>query len=215
MDRERHRAPDREPNREPGERRADGDAMRDRCHLHLLAVAGSIPAERDRAPAADVPRLRAPGPRPRLRSMTTLGPREIIRALGLEPHPEGGWFRETWRSAAADGGRSPGTAIYYLLEAGDHSHWHRIDADETWHWYAGGPLSMTLSPNGHDAEAFLLGPEIQAGQRPQATVPAGWWQTAVSMGAFTLLGCTVAPGFDFAGFEMAPPDWRPTPRGAG
>ncbi|MEM7212049.1 MAG: cupin domain-containing protein, partial [Pseudomonadota bacterium] len=92
------------------------------------------------------------------------------------------------------------------------SHWHRVDATEIWHWYAGGPLSLTLSSNGHDAEAMLLGPELNARQRPQRIVPKGWWQTATSMGAWTLVGCTVSPGFEFSGFEMAPDDWRPTPR---
>ncbi|MEM1383773.1 MAG: cupin domain-containing protein [Pseudomonadota bacterium] len=136
----------------------------------------------------------------------------LIRLLDLAPHPEGGWYRETWRAETADGTRASGTAIYYLLEADQTSHWHRVDAAEIWHWYAGGPLSMTVSPNGHDAQAFVLGAEIGAGQRPQRIVPAGWWQCATSLGAFTLVGCTVSPGFDFAGFEMAPPDWRPVPR---
>ncbi|MEO1773653.1 MAG: cupin domain-containing protein [Pseudomonadota bacterium] len=144
--------------------------------------------------------------------MATPSARDLIAALGLKPHPEGGWYTETWRSTAADDGRSPGTAIYFLLDAGEFSHWHRVDADETWHWYAGGPLSLSLSPNGHDAEARVLGPEILAGQRPQITVPAGWWQAATSLGAYTLVGCTVAPGFEFEGFELAPPDWRPMPR---
>ena len=139
-------------------------------------------------------------------------PREIIERLGLEPHPEGGWFRETWRAEAPQGERAAGTAIYYLLDVGEHSHWHRVDAAEVWHWYAGGPFSLTLSPDGHDAEAHVLGPEIAAGQRPQLVVPAGWGQTACSLGGWTLAGCTVAPGFDFAGFELAPPDWRPVPR---
>ncbi len=142
--------------------------------------------------------------------------RQIIDALGLAPHPEGGWYRETWRAEAAPGAapdeRAAGTAIYYLLAAGDFSHWHRVDAAEVWHFYAGAPLSLSLSPNGHDAEAHLLGPEVLSGQRPQIVVPPGWWQCATSMGAFTLVGCTVAPGFSFDGFEMAPPDWRPTPR---
>ncbi|MBY8975628.1 cupin domain-containing protein [Rhodobacteraceae bacterium NNCM2] len=138
--------------------------------------------------------------------------KSIIETLELQPHPEGGWYRETWRAEAAEGERASGTSIYYLLEAGDFSHWHRVDAAEIWHWYAGGPLSMTLSPNGHDAESMLLGPELATGQRPQRIVPAGWWQTATSMGAFTLVGCTVSPGFEFSGFEMAAPDWRPTPR---
>ena len=138
--------------------------------------------------------------------------RDIIKRLELAPHPEGGSYRETWRAEAGDGERAAGTAIYYLLEAGDVSHWHRVDATEIWHWYAGGPLSMTVSPNGHDAESFVLGPEIAAGQRPQRIVPPGWWQTATSLGAWTLVGCTVSPAFEFSGFEMAPPDWRPSPR---
>lgn len=138
--------------------------------------------------------------------------RQIIDALGLTPHPEGGWYRETWRAEAVEGERAAGTAIYYLLQAGEFSHWHRVDAAEVWHFYAGAPLALTVSPNGHDAEAWRLGPEIAAGQRPQLVVPAGWWQCATSLGAFTLVGCTVSPGFSFEGFEMAPPDWRPTPR---
>ena len=140
---------------------------------------------------------------------------QVIAMLNLQPHPEGGWYAETWRAEAAEGQRAAGTAIYYLLEAGDVSHWHRVDAAEIWHWYAGGPLSLTLSPNGHDAEAMVLGPELNSGQRPQRIVPAGWWQAAASLGAWTLVGCTVSPGFEFSGFEMAPPDWRPTPRSSG
>ena len=140
--------------------------------------------------------------------------KRIIAALGLQPHPEGGWYRETWRAPATGGARPAGTAIYYLLEVDQFSHWHRVDAAETWHFYAGGPLSLTLSPDGHDAEAHLLGPDVLAGQTPQLTVPEGWWQCATSMGAFSLVGCTVAPGFTFEGFEMAAPDWRPTPRKA-
>lgn len=136
---------------------------------------------------------------------------EVIALLGLEPHPEGGHFRETFRDAPA-GGRGASTAIYYLLKAGEVSHWHRVDAAEVWHWHAGAPLVLTVSPNGHDAEARHLGPELRTGQRPQVVVPAGHWQTATSLGPWTLVGCTVAPGFDFAGFEMALPDWRPSPR---
>jgi len=140
---------------------------------------------------------------------------DLIRTLELQRHPEGGWYRETWRAEAAEGERAAGTAIYYLLEAGEVSHWHRVDATEIWHWYAGAPLSLTVSPNGHDAEATILGPEFATEQRPQRIVPAGWWQTACSLGAWTLVGCTVSPGFEFGSFELAPPDWRPTPRTAG
>jgi len=136
----------------------------------------------------------------------------IIAALNLKPHPEGGHYAETFRDDG-EGTRAHSTAIYYLLEAGDISHWHRVtDAVEVWHWYAGGPLALTISPDGHDAEAFRLGPELTAGQRPQLIVPANHWQTAESLGQWTLCGCTVAPGFEFSSFEMAPPDWRPVPR---
>ena len=140
-----------------------------------------------------------------------LGFREIIRMLDLKPHPEGGWYAETFRDGIEFEGRSAGTCIYYLLEAGDLSHWHRVDAAETWHWYAGGPLALTWSTDGTRARthSMTLGPDLRAGQRPQHTIPATYWQTAESLGAWTLVGCTVAPGFDFAGFEMAPPDWRP------
>lgn len=138
--------------------------------------------------------------------------KELIRTLDLKPHPEGGWYAETWRAHAPPGERAAGTAIYFLLDVGEASHWHRIDSAEIWHWYAGGPLSMTLSPDGHDATAMVLGPDVAAGQRPQLIVPPGWWQTATSLGAFTLCGCTVSPGFEFDRFELASPDWRPVPR---
>ena len=127
--------------------------------------------------------------------------RDVIALLGLQKHPEGGWYRETFRDARVDAqGRAASTLIYYLLEAGDVSEWHRVDAAEVWHWHAGAPLVITVSPNGHDASAHHLGNALTAGQRPQFVVPAGWWQTATSLGAWTLVGCTVAPGFEFAGF---------------
>lgn len=137
---------------------------------------------------------------------------EIVRRLGLEPHPEGGHFRETWRDPDPAGGRAHSTAIYFLLAAGEVSHWHRVDAAEVWHWYAGAPLALTISENGHDATAHRLGPNLFMGERPQVVVPKDAWQAAESLGAWTLVGCTVAPGFDFAGFELAPPDWFPKPR---
>ncbi|MEM8853654.1 MAG: cupin domain-containing protein [Pseudomonadota bacterium] len=137
---------------------------------------------------------------------------DIVSALHMKPHPEGGHFVETFRDAP-DGGRGHSTAIYYLLGAGDCSAWHRVnDAAEVWHYYAGAPLALTISPNGHDATSHRLGPNLLAGERPQVVVPMGHWQTAESLGEFTLVGCTVAPGFVFEGFEMAPPDWRPVPR---
>ena len=137
---------------------------------------------------------------------------EVIRLLDLKPHPEGGHYRETFRDGAGPEGRGFSTAIYYLLDTGETSEWHRVDAAEIWHHYAGAPLVITVSPNGHDASAHHLGIELAAGQRPQFVVPAGWWQSATSLGAWTLVGCTVAPGFEFKGFEMALPGWRPTPR---
>lgn len=141
-----------------------------------------------------------------------LGVEEIVRILRMAPHPEGGFYVETFRDAP-DGGRGHSTAIYYLLGAGDCSAWHRVtDAAEVWHHYAGAPLALTVSPDGHDATAYRLGTNLAAGERPQVVVPAGHWQTAESLGAWTLVGCTVAPGFAFASFEMAPPDWRPVPR---
>ena len=146
--------------------------------------------------------------------MHNLAAERIKKELGLKPHPEGGWYAETFRDAGGrEDARGHSTAIYFLLEAGDVSHWHRVtDAAEVWHYYAGAPLVLTLSQNGHDAEARRLGPDIGSGERPQVVVPANCWQTAVSLGAWTLVGCTVAPGFEFASFEMAPPDWKPAPR---
>lgn len=137
---------------------------------------------------------------------------DVIRLLGLQPHPEGGQYRETFRDPRTVDGRSVSTAIYYLLGVGEVSEWHRIDAAEIWHWHGGAPLVVTVSPNGHDASAHHLGPDLAGGQRPQIVVPAGAWQTATSLGAWTLVGCTVAPGFSFEGFELAPPGWRPMPR---
>lgn len=139
----------------------------------------------------------------------------IIDLLGLAPHPEGGHYAEIYREAAGNGARGTCTAIYYLLQAGEVSAWHRVrDATEIWHWYAGAPLVLTISDNGHDAAAYHLGTDLEAGHRPQIVVPANAWQTAESLGRWTLVGCTVSPAFEFDGFEMAPPGWRPTPRPA-
>ncbi|MGB5950302.1 MAG: cupin domain-containing protein [Parvibaculum sp.] len=132
---------------------------------------------------------------------------EIIRLLDLAPHPEGGWYRETFRDEGEPRARS--TAIYYLLRAGERSHWHRVDAAEVWHWYAGGPLALSVSPDSQFAARAVLGPDLLKGERPQIVIPARHWQSAEPLGAFTLVGCTVAPGFDFAGFEMAGNDWAP------
>ncbi|MEO0398237.1 MAG: cupin domain-containing protein [Pseudomonadota bacterium] len=142
----------------------------------------------------------------------SLSAADIIRMLDLRPHPEGGHYSETYRDqAGGQDGRGASTAIYYLLEAGEYSHWHRIDAAEVWHHYAGGPLALTISENGVDASAVRLGKNLGAGERPQAIVPPRAWQTAEPLGRWTLVGCTVAPAFDFAHFEMAPPDWAPRP----
>jgi predicted cupin superfamily sugar epimerase len=132
----------------------------------------------------------------------------LIRTLGMSPHPEGGWYREMHRIPAPEGQRSPGTAIYYLLARGEESRWHRIDATEIWHFYAGDPLALNLS-DGRTVTAHTLGPQIATGQRPQVVVAPGEWQSARSTGAWTLVGCTVSPGFEFAGFEMAPEGWEP------
>lgn len=136
-------------------------------------------------------------------------PREIVELLNLQPHPEGGWYRETWRAAALEGTRAAGTAIYYLLERGQISAWHRVDAAELWHWYGGGALELALSADGAGLEQRVLGPDIGAGARPQIIVPAGCWQSARPLGRYALVGCTVSPGFTFEGFEMAPEGWHP------
>jgi predicted cupin superfamily sugar epimerase len=134
---------------------------------------------------------------------------EMIRLLDLKPHPEGGHFRETFRDARTlDGGRAASTAIYFLLARGERSHWHRVDAVETWHYYAGAPLELAIA-DGKTHITVALGPDIAAGERPQGIVPAGAWQAAESLGDWTLVGCTVAPGFEFAGFELAPKGWSP------
>lgn len=133
----------------------------------------------------------------------------MIRRLRLEPHPEGGYFRETWRHVPADGGRGAGTAIYYLLAAGEVSAWHRIDAAELWHWYAGDPLRLSVSLDGKHIDVHNLGPAIGAGERPQVLVPPAAWQSARTLGRWTLAGCTVSPAFEFEGFELAPEGWSP------
>jgi uncharacterized protein len=141
--------------------------------------------------------------------MTELTAEEMIAQLKLEPHPEGGWFRETFRDEPGPEGRPHSTAILFLLKAGEVSHWHRVDAVELWHWYAGAPLLLQVADSGGARQESKLGPDILGGQHPQGLVPAGAWQSARSLGAWTLLGCTVAPGFDFAGFELAPQGWEP------
>ncbi len=135
---------------------------------------------------------------------------EIIAQLDLKPHPEGGHYRETFRDARTDaGGRAASTAIYFLLARGERSHWHRIDAVEVWHFYAGHALTLQIA-DGTGSRSVTLGDEIFAGAHPQATVPAHAWQAAETTGDWTLVGCTVSPGFDFAMFELAEPGWEPT-----
>jgi uncharacterized protein len=136
---------------------------------------------------------------------------DIIRLLGLQPHPEGGHYRETFRdsqSVDAASGRAASTAIYFLLRAGEISRWHRVDAAEVWHWHAGAPLTLSIA-EGADKREIRLGADLLAGERPQAVVPARAWQQAQSFGEWTLAGCTVAPGFEFAAFELAPPGFDP------
>ncbi len=144
---------------------------------------------------------------------------EIVTLLGLAPHPEGGAYRETFRDSVATDGRAvdraASTAIYFLLRAGEVSRWHRVDAAEVWHWYAGAPLKLSMAGDAEapcsagDVSHVTLGMDLRAGDRPQAVVPAGHWQQACSLGAWTLVGCTVAPGFLFERFELAPAGFEP------
>ncbi len=137
----------------------------------------------------------------------------IIAALGLAPHPEGGFYRETFRDRPPAGGRGAMTAIYYLLRSGERSHWHRVDATEIWLFHAGAPLALSLSDDGRTVRTVSLGPDVAAGQSPQAIIPPRCWQAAASLGAWTLVGCTVGPAFEFSGFEMAPAGWAPSGSG--
>ena len=132
----------------------------------------------------------------------------IIAKLGLQPHPEGGWYRQTWVGPEVEG-RASGTAILFLLKAGERSHWHRVDADEIWLWHAGAPLVLSLGLEA--AEEVRLGPDVLEGEVVQAVVPAGWWQAARPLGDWVLVSCTVSPGFRFEGFELAPPEWELPP----
>jgi uncharacterized protein len=135
---------------------------------------------------------------------------DIIASLELRPHPEGGYYRETFRDTRSDAhGRSASTAIYFLLAHGEPSNWHRIDAAEIWHYYAGHALILQIAHDGGASHTVRLGSDVAAGERPQAIVPAQAWQTAATTGDWTLVGCTVAPGFEFASFELARPDWSP------
>lgn len=134
----------------------------------------------------------------------------VVAALGLSAHPEGGHYREVWRDVPAGGGRGAGTAIHFLLGAGERSHWHRVDAAELWLWQGGGPLVLFLSADGRAVEELRLGPDLGAGERLVGVVPKGWWQAArPAADRWALVACTVSPAFEFAGFELAPAGWEP------
>lgn len=139
---------------------------------------------------------------------------DLIAALSLAPHPEGGWYRETWRTHHGGGARAEASGIYFLLRAGERSHWHRVDADELWLWHSGDPLDLSIAEgNLGPASTFRLGGAIDAGEEPQRLVPAGCWQAAApapgGSAGYSLVSCIVAPAFDFAGFQLAPPGWAP------
>ena len=143
-------------------------------------------------------------------SLATATAQEVIAELGLQPHPEGGHFVESFRDRSVAGERGAITVIYFLLKSGEVSRWHRVDAVEVWHWYAGAPLKLRIAElEGIAPKEHLLGSNVLAGARPQAVVPANAWQSARSLGDWTLVGCTVAPAFQFEGFEMAEEGWEP------
>ena len=137
---------------------------------------------------------------------------QIIARLGLQPHPEGGHYRETYRDNRGNNARAHSTAIYFLLAKGEISRWHRVDAAEVWHWHAGAPLALSIAPPDGMAVEVRLGIDLEAGERPQCVVPPGYWQSAVSLGDWTLVGCTVAPGFLFEKFELAEEGFSPPRR---
>jgi predicted cupin superfamily sugar epimerase len=134
---------------------------------------------------------------------------QVIDAFGMVPHPEGGWYAETYRAPSAAGERSAVSTIYFLLKQGERSHWHIVDATEIWLWHAGSPVRLHVSADGRASDIVLLGSDIVAGERPQAVVPVGAWQAAESTDGWALVSCVVAPGFEFRGFTMAPEGWAP------
>lgn len=143
-------------------------------------------------------------------SSSSLTAEKIVDLLKMQPHPEGGFYAETFRDSVTDDtGRAASTLIYFLLPEGVLSRWHKVDAVETWHWYAGSPLELSISADGRAKQVVTLGNDLLAGERPQGIVPRDGWQQARSLGAWTLVGCTVAPGFQFEGFVMAPDGWEP------
>lgn len=137
-------------------------------------------------------------------------PRRLIVELGLEPHPEGGWYRETWRAEAPEGGRAAATAILFLLEPGQRSHWHKVDATELWLFHAGSALSLrTAKDDSGPVRSLRLGGDVLAGEQPQVRIAPDEWQSAEAESGWALVSCVVSPGFDFAGFTLAPPGWAP------
>jgi uncharacterized protein len=144
--------------------------------------------------------------------MADLTAADVIRILDLKPHPEGGHYRETYRDDAGETARAHSTAIYFLLAKGEVSRWHRVDAAEVWHWHAGAPLALSIAPPEGAALEVRLGVDLEAGERPQGVVPPGYWQSAASLGDWTLVGCTVAPGFLFEKFELAAEGFSPPRR---
>lgn len=139
--------------------------------------------------------------------MKTMDADQIVELLGLSPHPEGGWYRQTWTSG--EDGRAAGTCIYFLLKAGESSHWHRVDAGEVWHYYAGAPIELRMAAtDAGPVERYVLGSDLMQGERPQWVVPKDHWQAAATLGDWTLVGCTVSPGFQFSGFELAAPGFE-------
>jgi len=141
--------------------------------------------------------------------MNTLTAKEVIALLGLEPHVEGGFYRQTFADEPDATGRPVSTLIYYMLTNNQAGTWHRVDSTEVWHWYAGAPLTLRISRDGKTVSSQVLGTDLTAGQRPQGVVPAGTWQQARVEGDWVLVGCTVAPGFLFSKFEQAEPGWEP------
>jgi predicted cupin superfamily sugar epimerase len=139
----------------------------------------------------------------------TLSAQDVREALELKAHPEGGHFREIWRDRPTDGGRGAATSIFFLLAAGESSHWHRVDAAEIWLWQAGAPLALSIA-GADGVKASRLGPDLGKGETLQAVVPANAWQAASSLGAWSLVACIVAPAFEFSGFELAPKGWSPS-----
>jgi predicted cupin superfamily sugar epimerase len=136
----------------------------------------------------------------------------LIATLGLAPHPEGGWYRETWRADEPDGEgeRASASAILFLLEAGQRSHWHTVDAAELWFWHSGAPLALLRAAgDAGPVETVILGPDVAAGQTLQGVIPTGHWQAAEARAGWTLVSCVVSPGFRFSGFVLAPPEWHP------